>query len=306
MTIKPYFFWLLLCFAHMGAQAQAKSTPESSSENSLSHTHLFGGDSNIQSMQQQYSLATARGPLPIAVTGSIQKWVTGPALDNLYTQIAQGYVSVNNQLKFVFSEMYQKQGNIDLANLVVGATYKPTSTLSLNATVGAGVNTLYTYRYSLYLSPQYTLPFERNGQKLLSMEAGLNYQSYDLGEFAQVTPKLNWHVSDTIPVVSVAYAFGDFKNTTNTIQTGYYQPKTLRGAMLTTVVKPAEKAFLALSWYPANSNYVAGTQVIQDTVGATLHYNLSQQVRFSLFSQFQVTRGSGNDVAFGASASFNF
>ena len=315
MAFNQYRFWVywVLAFLYVqGAQAQAQSStqnpsqPAATADSNLSDTHIFGGDNNIQGMHQQYALATARGPLPFGVTASVQKWVTGPPLDNLYTQIAQGYVPVNDKLKFVFSEMYQKQGNIDLANLVVGASYKATNDLSINATTGVGINTLYTYRYSLYLSPQYTLPFERHGQKLFSIEAGLNYQNYELGEFGQITPKLNWHVSDTVPLISAAYAFGDFRNTTDTVQTGYYQPKTLRGAMFTTVFKPAEKAFLALTWYPANSNYIAGAQVIQDTVGATLHYNLSQQIRFSVFSQFQVTRGSGNDVAFGASASFNF
>ncbi len=310
-------FWLLVSPIILHAQPQSLgqvpaqrsaelATGATSTENDLSHTHIFGGDINIQGMHQQFALATARGPLPFGVTGSVQRWISGPPLDNLYTQIAQGYVPVGDKWKLVFNEIYQNQGNINLANVVVGANYKPSSDISLNATIGMGANTLYTYRYSVYASPQFMLPYTQNGKKALSVEAGLTYQSYELGDFSQISPKLNWHVSESLPMVSVGYSFGSFKNTTAQTMTGYYQPKTLNGAMLTSVVKPSDKSFLALTWYPANRNYIAGVEMIQDTFGATLHYNASERIRFSLFSQFQVTRGSGNDIAGGVSMSFNF
>lgn len=285
---------------------QAQSNDQQSKGDELSHTHIFGGDINIQGMHQQYSLANARGPLPIALTGSVQKWVTGPPLANLYTQIAQGYAPINDNLKVVFNEIYQKQGNIALTNLVAGVSYKANSDLSINATTGVGNNPQNTYRYSFYLSPQYKLPYESNGQKSTSIEAGLTYQNFALGEFIQISPKMNWHVSDLMPVLSAGYSFGNFKNSTSQVTNGYYPPKTLSGAMFTGVVKPSQNSFLALTWYPANLNNIAGIEVIQDTFGATLHYNWSSQFRSSLFSQFQVTRGSGNNVALGASASFNF
>lgn len=297
---------LIALFLFFYSTAQAQSSPQEASSDTLSHTHIFGGDINIQGMHQQYSLASAKGPLPIGVTGSVQRWVSGPKLANLYTQIAQGYAPVNDQLKLVFNEIYQKQGNIELANMIVGASYQPNSNLSINATTGIGINAQNTYRYSFYVSPQYKLPFEQNGQKITSIEAGLTYQNFELGSFTQIAPKINWHVSNSVPVLSLGYSLGDFKNSTNQTTNGYYQPKTLNGAMFTGVVKPSLNSFLALTWYPANRNNIAGIQVIQDTVGATLHYNWSQNFRSSLFSQFQVTRGSGNDVAFGLSASVNF
>lgn len=309
--------WVLVSPVVLQAQTQsqeplqaptptARISSAASTENDLSHTHIFGGDINIQGLHQQFALATARGPLPFGVTGSVQRWISGPPLDNLYTQIAQGYVPVGDKWKLVFNEIYQNQGSINLANVVVGANYKPSSDVSLNATIGVGANMQYTYRYSVYASPQFILPYTQNGKKALSLEAGLTYQSYELGDFSQISPKLNWHVSDLLPMVSVGYSFGNFKNTTAQTMTGYYQPKTLSGAMFTSVVKPSEKSFLALTWYPANRNYIAGVEMIQDTFGATLHYNASEQVRFSLFSQFQVTRASGNDIAGGVSVSFNF
>lgn len=309
--------WLLLSPIVLQAQPQsqgqasahvsAASAPSADlTENDLSHTHIFGGDINIQGLHQQFALASARGPLPFGVTGSVQRWISGPPLDNLYTQIAQGYVPVGDKWKLVFNEIYQSQGNINLANLVVGANYKPSSDISLNATIGMGANTAYTYRYSVYASPQFMLPYTQNGKKVLSVEAGLTYQSYELGDFSQISPKLNWHVSKSLPMVSAGYSFGSFKNTTAQRMTAYYQPKTLNGAMFTSVVKPSDKSFLALTWYPANRNYIAGVEMIQDTFGATLHYNATEKIRFSLFSQFQVTRGSGNDIAGGVSMSFNF
>lgn len=288
------------------SHAQSQSARSQPNDDGLSHTHIFGGNINIQGMHQQFSLANSKGPLPIGVTASVQKWLTGPPLANLYTQMAQGYIPVTDKLKVVFSEIFQKQGNIELANIVAGVSYQAGSHLSINATSGLGTNAQNTYRYSFYFSPQYTLPYTQNNKKIFSAEAGLTYQNFELGEFTQITPKLNWHVSDSLPLVSIGYSFGNFKNTSNQKTNGYYQPKTLNGAMLTGVVKPSEFSFLALTWYPANRNNIAGFDVIQDTVGATLHYNWSSQLRFSVFSQFQVTRGSGNDVALGVSASFNF
>lgn len=287
--------------------SQAQSTDQkNTSVDDLSHTHIFGGDINIQGMHQQYSLANARGPLPFGITGSVQKWVSGPPLANLYTQIAQGYAPLNDKVKLVFNEIYQKQGNIALTNLVTGISYKANSDLSINVTAGAGTNPQNTYRYSFYFSPQYKLPFESDGQKTTSIEAGLTYQNFALGEFAQISPKVNWHVSALLPVLSAGYSFGNFKNSSSQVTNGYYPPKTLSGAMFTGVLRPSQNSFLALTWYPANLNNIAGIEVIQDTFGATLHYNWSPQFRSSLFSQFQVTRGSGNNVALGASASFNF
>lgn len=296
------FFVSLALPLFVNAQSIA---PQSNSED-LSHTHIFGNDINIQALHQQFALANAKGPLPIGVTGSVQSWITGPKLANLYTQIAQGYAPVTDNLKLVFNEIYQKQGNIELANIVVGANYQPTKDLSINATTGVGTNPQNTFRYSFYASPQYKLPFEEKGKKITSIEAGLTYQNFELGEFTQIAPKINWHVANFLPVLSAGYSFGNFKNSTPQLTNGYYQPKTINGAMFTGVLKPSQNSFLALSWYPANRNNIAGLEVIQDTVGATLHYNWSPQIRASLFSQYQITRGSGNDVAYGLSASFNF
>lgn len=297
---------IFLMLAIMQAQAQSLISNDKTSDDNLAHTHIFGGDINIQGMHQQFALASTRGPLPFGITGSVQRWISGPPLDNLYTQIAQGYMPVGDKWKLVFNQVYQNQGNINLANIVVGASYKPTSDVSINATAGVGANTTYTYRYSVYASPQFILPYTQGGKKILSVEAGLTYQSYELGEFSQIAPKINWSASESLPMLSAGYSFGSFRNSTSQTMTGYYQPKTLSGAMFTSVFKPTEKSFFALSWYPANRNYIAGIQAVQDTYGATLHYNASDRIRFSLFSQFQVTRGSGNDVAFGASMSFNF
>ena len=285
---------------------QAQSNSQVNKDVNPYQTHIFGNDINIQSLHQQFSLANAKGPLPVGLTGSVQRWVTGPKLANLYTQIAQGYAPVTDNLKVVLNQIYQQQGNIELANLVVGASYQPNNDWSINATTGAGINYQNTYRYSFYLSPQFKLPFEKNGQKFTSIEAGLTYQNFELGEFTQIAPKFNWHVSDLIPLLSAGFSLGNFKNSTNQFTNGYFQPKTLNGAMLTGVIKPSQNSFLALTWYPANRNNIAGIEVIQDTFGATLHYNWTPQFRSSLFSQFQVTRGSGNDAAIGLSASFNF
>ena len=124
--------WVLVSPVVLQAQTQsqeplqaptptARISSAASTENDLSHTHIFGGDINIQGLHQQFALATARGPLPFGVTGSVQRWISGPPLDNLYTQIAQGYVPVGDKWKLVFNEIYQNQGSINLANVVVGA-----------------------------------------------------------------------------------------------------------------------------------------------------------------------------------------
>lgn len=302
-----------LALAQSAASATEGSKPGSSASatgdafaSDLSHSHLFGSFGNVQGLQQQVSMVNAVGPLPITVSGNVQRWNSGPPLEDLYTEVLQGLFRIDDRWKFVFQQLYQKQGGISLANGVVGFNYAPDAAWSLNATAGFGVHTAYTYRYSLYVSPQLKLPMQHDGKALVSLEADLLFNDYELGRFAQAVPKVNLRVARFLPQLTVGYAFGHFTSNPGVTATQYYQPLTTRGLVLSPVFRPADNVFLVVSWFPNNRNYIAGTTPRQNTVGATLHLNVSNQVHFSLFSQYQETVGSGTDYALGGGVSFNY
>jgi hypothetical protein len=118
----------------------------------------------------------------------------------------------------IASALYQKQGNINLTNTIFGVNYQPDKDWSINASAGVGTGDLYTYKYSLLFSPQYKLPIFNNDRKILSAEASVNYQEFNLGNFTQVVPKINWQASQYMPPISVGYAFGNFQYATqNTV-----------------------------------------------------------------------------------------
>jgi len=272
----------------------------------LSHSHLFGSFGNVQGIQQQVSMVNAVGPLPITLSGNVQRWNSGPPLEDLYTEVLQGLFKLDDRWKLVFQQLYQKQGGVSLVNGTVGFNFTPDPAWSLNATAGFGVHTAYTYRYSLYASPQFKLPMQHDGKALVSLEADLLFNDYELGRFAQAVPKVNLRVARFLPQLTVGYAFGNFTSNAGVSATQYYQPLTTRGFVVSPVFRPADNAFLVVSWFPNNRNYIAGTTPRQNTIGATLHLNVSNQVHFSLFSQYQDTIGSGTDYALGGGVSFNY
>ncbi len=268
--------------------------------------HFFGNFNHPQAMQDQVALAVHPGPLPIMVSGNVQRWMTGPPLKDLDTQVAQGLFRVNDKWTVVAQQLYQQQGPITLANLVAGFNYKPDEDWSINATLGAGIHTLYTYQWSGFISPQYQLPLEIAGRKRISVEAGLTFEQYQLGTFTQILPKVNLHVASWLPQVSVGYAEGHFHNSTPVSATQYYQPQTVHGFALTAVTRPLDSVYVVVSYLPVNRNYIAGSNVTQDTVSGTIHWNLTDSLRLSVFGQFQDVRGGGSDNAFGGGVNFTF
>lgn len=268
--------------------------------------HTFSDYGNIQSSQQQLILLNDKAPLPFSIFGSVQKWTTGPKQDNLITEVAQGLFKINEQWRAVASQLYQKQGSINLTNTVFGLNYRPNPNWSINSSVGAGTGYMYTYKYSLIFSPEYKLPILINEKRALSTSLGMNYQEFSLGGFSQIVPKINWHVSDYLPPVSIGYAFGSFKNSTSVTTNQYYQPKTINGAMLAASFRATQKSFVILSYYPYNHNIIGGRTLIQDTIGTTFNYKITDRMHISAFGQYQNSRASSIDLAFGGSVNFSF
>lgn len=301
--ILHFLIGSLGCFLTSFTLAQSNDSPNDSA---YTNTHIFNNYGNLKSSQQQAILLNEKGPAPFSIFSSVQKWTTGPKLDNLYTEMAQGLYKVNDQWKIVASELYQKQGNIHLSNTGLGVNYLPNEDWSINAFAGAGAGVLYTYQYSLLLSPQYKLPITSDGKKTVSIEADVNYQEYALGNFRQFAPKINWQASDMMPPISFGYAFGSFQNSTSISANQYYQPKTANGAMISTSLRINEKSFLIITYYPYNKNIIGGFQVIQDTIGATFDYKLTDKLHLSLFSQYQNARNISIDIAFGGALNFSF
>ena len=292
--------WLISSCQPLFAESNNPLDPDT-----YTSSHIFTDYGNIQSSQQQILLLNDKAPLPFSVFGSVQKWTTGPTQDNLITQMAQGLYKLNNHWKIIASELYQKQGNINLSNTVLGFNYQPTSNLSINTSAGAGTADTYTYKYSLLFSPEYKFSLFQD-KKLFSTSATLNYQEFALGNFRQFVPKINWQASEYMPPISFGYAIGSFRNTSSSIVNQYYQPKTLRGALISASMRMTDRAFFIISYYPYNKNIIGGYTTTQDTVGATLNYKIQEKVHVSLFSQYQNTRGSSVNLAFGGSFNFAF
>ena len=304
-SIRRFLFCILMVLFHQYAFGEPVAAPSEADSGNL-NTHVFTNYGNVQSSQQQLILLRDKSPLPFSIFSSVQKWTTGPSQDNLYTQMAQGLYRVNDQWKIIVSELYQKQGNINLTNTVLGANYQPDKDWSINASASMGTGDLYTYKYSLLFSPQYKLPIFDNGRKILSAEASINYQEFSLGNFTQVIPKINWQPSQYIPPISIGYAFGNFQNLTPTTVNQYYEPKTLNGAMISASLQATERSFLIISYYPYNKNLTGGKTITQDTVGATLNYKITEKFHIALFGQYQNARDASIDLAFGGSLNFAF
>ena len=167
----------LLCISTFNAHSVSDtSVPD------YSHSHIFSQIGSTQASNEETLMLGEKGPLAFAVFGNVQKWTNGPAPVNLITQEAQGSFKVNDQWKIVASELYQKQGAVNLTNTVLGVNYKPSNDWSINSSVGAGTNILHTYKYSFMFSPQYTL-------QLLKM-----VENYYLPELALITKHLGWGV----------------------------------------------------------------------------------------------------------------
>ncbi|MBU3627121.1 hypothetical protein ICN48_12870 [Polynucleobacter sp. JS-Safj-400b-B2] len=304
-SITRFIFLALMILLNQYAFGESLNSP-SDSDSNYENTHIFTNYGNVQSSQQQEILFREKSPLPFSIFGSVQKWTTGPSQDNLYTQMAQGLYKINDQWKVIASELYQKQGNINLTNTILGFNYLPDKDWSINASAGMGTGDSYTYKYSLLFSPQYKLPIFDNGRKVLSAEATINYQEFSLGNFTQVVPKINWQASQYMPPISIGYAFGNFQNSTSNTVNQYYAPKTLNGAMISASIQATERSFLIISYYPYNKNLTGGRTITQDTVGATLNYKIADKFHIALFGQYQNARNASIDLAFGGSLNFAF
>lgn len=267
--------------------------------------HFFGDTRHLQATADQVGLATQTGPLPITLSGNVQTWTSGPPLGDLYTEIAQASFKLNDSWTLLGQQLYQQQGSVTLANIVGGVNVKPTPDLSLNVLVGAGIHTLYTYQWSTFVSPQYRLPWTFGGQQRVALEADGTFEHYQLGQFSQITPKIDLRIAAWLPQVQLGYAFGSFNNDGPSSSTQYYQPQALRGVTLTTVFHPCDKVYVVLSILPANENYIAGSHVTQNTVGGTFHWNVSNWLRLSFYGEDTWYDG-GSDRALGGGLSFAF
>jgi hypothetical protein len=272
----------------------------------LSHAHVFTSFGNIQSSSDQIALVTDIQPLPISISANQMRWTNGPYLANLNSVNVQGVIKLDEKVKFVFNELYQNQGNINLTNNIIGFNVRPNSDWSINLSGGAGTGTLYTFKSSAYISPQYKLPVLNNGKPLLSISADFLMQNYELGKFSQLTPKTNLYINELIPMLSIGYALGNFKYSSNVTQTQYYQPLTQSGVFISPVIRTSERTFTAVSWYPNNLNNIGGVMVRQNTLGGTFNYQLTSQFRMSVFAQYQNISNGSIDVAYGGGINLSF
>jgi hypothetical protein len=267
--------------------------------------NFFGDTSHRQTTADQVSLSSQSGPLPVTISGNVQRWTSGPPLQNLYTQAAQGLYRINDQWKLLGQELYQQQGSINLLNVVGGFNYQPNDDFNINVTAGVGDHTLYTYRWSTYISPQYRLPWELYGRRRVAIEAATTFENYELGNFYQLTPKLDLDLADWLPQLQIGYAFGNFGSTGATTTTQYYQPQTVRGLTITAVAHPLQDVYIVASYLPANRNYIAGNYVVQDTVAATVHWNVAGNLRLAAYAEKSWYQG-GSYRALGGGVSFAF
>jgi len=286
-----------LCAKGTTRPEQTGSTPD--------FTHFFGNTRQLQTLSDQVGLGQQAGPLPFTLSGNVQTWTSGPPQDNLYTEAFQASYAIDKQWKLLGQQLYQQQDSISLWNFVGGVGYQPNDNLSLNAMVGVGVNTLYTYQWAAYISPQYTVPWKIGGQDRIALDADFTFEDYELGDFYQVRPKINVNLASWFPQLQIGWAIGEFDNATSVTKTQYYQPQPVRGLSLTAVLKPLDSTYLVLSYLPDNLNYIAGSYSSQSTVGATMHLNVTDSFRASLFYQDSWYEG-GADMAFGGGLSAAF
>ena len=302
--------WLALC---SGAAAQecgscgteAGGTSSEADQASQPMTNFFGNSRYLQAMSEQVNLSRQGGPLPFTLSGNVQKWTSGPPQDDLYTQTAQLAYKLSDQWTLLGQQLYQQQADIELWNFVGGFGYQPTEDFSINVMGGVGVHTRYTYEWATYISPQYTLPITIAGEKRIALGANITVEQYELGTFYQVQPRVSLKIASWLPQLQIGYAFGDFDNSTDVTKTQYYQPQAVSGWSLTAVFHPFEPIYAVVTYLPANRNYIAGNYSVQNTISATLHMNLTQSLRTSLFYQDTWYEGGG-DQAFGGSLSVAF
>jgi hypothetical protein len=300
----------VMCLFFVSGQVFAQgsgsaNTSTASSDALIGMTHFFGNTRHLQAAADQGGLGTQTGPLPLTLSGNVQSWTAGPPMADLYTEAAQATYRIDDTWKLLGQQLYQQQSSISLWNFVGGVGYSPTENFSLNAMVGVGIHTQYTYQWAAYVSPQYTLPVLINGEKRVAFGANFTYEKYELGTFSQITPRVSLNVASWLPQVQIGYAFGEFDNTTPVTRTQYYQPQAVSGLNVTAVLHPFDSIFAVLTFLPENRNYIAGNYVRQSTVGATLHANLSPSFRASAFYQDTWYAG-GRDHAIGGGISVAF
>ncbi|QIB35951.1 hypothetical protein G3A50_21235 [Ancylobacter pratisalsi] len=297
---------LVLASGHAFAQESGGvSASAASSDASTGMTHFFGNTRHLQAAADQVGLSTQTGPLPFTLSGNVQSWTSGPPLADLYTEAAQATYRIDDTWKLLGQQLYQEQSSISLWNFVGGVGYSPTEDFSLNAMVGVGIHTQYTYQWAAYVSPQYTLPVEINGEKWVAFGANFTFEDYELGSFSQVTPRVSLKIASWLPQLQIGYAFGEFDETTEVTQTQYYQPQAVSGLNVTAVLHPFDSIYAVLTYLPENRNYIAGNYVTQNTIGAALHVNLSPSFRASAFYQDTWYAG-GSDYAIGGGGSIAF
>ena len=295
----------LLCLPASAAEAPAPSPTASPGavQTEKAPVHFFGSAAHLQATADQVTLGTQGVPLPITISGNAQRWTSGPGMANLYTQAAQASYRIDDTWQLLGQELFQQQASIQLMNFVGGFKYKPDDAFNINVTAGAGIHTLYTYQWSTYVSPQYRLPWTIDGSRRVSLEADTEFENYALGNFFQVTPKLDVDVAPWVPQMQVGYAFGDFNNTTSVTKTQYYQPQTLRGVTLTLVFNPLKRLYIVTSVLPSNRNYIAGNFVVQTTLAATVHWNIARALRLSAYAEESSYQG-GSYRALGGGIAF--
>lgn len=298
----------LLCLAAApSARAQACDDCASGNGNGTSQpmTNFFGNSRYLQAMSDQVNLTRQGGPLPFTLSGNVQAWTSGPSQPDLYTEIAQLAYKLDDQWTLIGQQLYQQQASIELWNFVGGFGYQPTEDFSVNVTAGFGVHTLYTYEWAAYVSPQYTLPVTIGGEKRIALGANVTVESYELGTFYQVQPRVSLRAASWLPQVQIAYSFGSFDNATDVTKTQYYQPQAVSGWSITAVLHPFEAIYAVITYLPENRNYIAGNYAVQSTVSGTLHMNLTASLRTSLYYQDTWYQGGG-DQAFGGGFSVAF
>lgn len=276
-----------------------------SSTATLPMTNFFGNSRYLQATSEQVNLSRGGGPLPFTISGNVQAWTSGPAQPDLYTEVAQLAYKISDQWTLLGQQLYQQQSAIELWNFVGGLGYQPTEDFSINVMAGFGVHTQYTYEWAAYISPQYTLPITIDGEKRIALGANITVEDYELGAFYQFQPRVSLRVASWLPQLQIGYAFGTFDNSTDETRTQYYQPQPVSGWSLTAVFHPFEPVYAVISYLPANNNYIAGDYSVQNTISATVHVNLTEKLRTSVFYQDSWYQ-NGGDQAFGGSISVNF
>lgn len=298
--------WLSLAAVPVaGAQECATCGTESASAAVPPMTNFFGNSRYLQALSEQVNLSRQGGPLPFTLSANVQAWTSGPPQEDLYTQSAQLAYKLTDEWTLLGQQLYQQQASIELWNFVGGFGYQPTEDFSVNVMAGVGVHTRYTYEWATYISPQYTLPIVLGGEKRIALGANVTVEKYELGTFYQLQPRVSLRPAAWLPQLQIGYAFGEFDNATEVTKTQYYQPQAVSGWSLTAVFHPFEPIYAVVTYLPENRNYIAGNYVVQNTISATLHMNLTPSLRTSLFYQ-DTWYATGGDQAFGGSLSVAF